>query len=159
LAELERLPGIGFILAQQIVNYREAHGSFVQVEDLLRVPGFTPENLADVKDQLFVEVSQEAVTILLEAPGLVPVKEQAPTELDEARAMLNKGELKPAFERYARLIQSNQLLSQMVDDLKEAAGRYPEEFDVWLNLGDTHLRLNQVHDALQAYFKAEELLR
>lgn len=41
-AELERLPGIGPILAARIVQSRNTHGSFTKVEDLARVPGVGP---------------------------------------------------------------------------------------------------------------------
>lgn len=37
--ELERLPGIGPILASRIVEFRSANGSFLTVEDLGKVPG------------------------------------------------------------------------------------------------------------------------
>ena len=38
-AELTALPGVGAVTARAIVEYREAHGPFARVEDLLRVPG------------------------------------------------------------------------------------------------------------------------
>lgn len=37
--ELERLPGIGPVLASRIVEFRSANGSFLTVEDLGKVPG------------------------------------------------------------------------------------------------------------------------
>jgi len=37
--ELERLPGIGPVLASRIVQFRSANGSFLTVEDLGKVPG------------------------------------------------------------------------------------------------------------------------
>ncbi len=39
VAELERLPGIGPVLARRIVEDRHLQGRFLQVEDLARVPG------------------------------------------------------------------------------------------------------------------------
>ena len=37
--ELERLPGIGPVLASRIVQFRSANGSFLTIEDLGKVPG------------------------------------------------------------------------------------------------------------------------
>ncbi len=52
--ELDRLPGIGPSLAQEIAAYREAHGPFQKIEDLLLVPGIGPAKLALIKDLVTV---------------------------------------------------------------------------------------------------------
>jgi competence ComEA-like helix-hairpin-helix protein len=41
-AELDRLPGIGPVLARRIVEHRARHGRFRRVEELLAVPGVGP---------------------------------------------------------------------------------------------------------------------
>lgn len=53
-AELEALPGIGPVLAMNIVAYREAHGPFARIEDLLRVAGIGPAKLEQI--QPFLQV-------------------------------------------------------------------------------------------------------
>lgn len=45
-AALCTLPGVGQSRAQAIVEYRMQAGPFAQVEDVLQVPGMTPELLA-----------------------------------------------------------------------------------------------------------------
>jgi competence ComEA-like helix-hairpin-helix protein len=40
---LQALPGIGPALAEGVVAYRQEHGPFQTVEDLLRVPGIGPK--------------------------------------------------------------------------------------------------------------------
>jgi competence protein ComEA len=53
--ELELLPGIGPALAQSIVAYREAHGLFGALEDLLDVPGIGPAKLEQIRSLITVE--------------------------------------------------------------------------------------------------------
>jgi competence protein ComEA len=48
--DLEALPGIGPGLAQAIVEYRESHGPFQRVEDLLLVPGIGASRLAQIRE-------------------------------------------------------------------------------------------------------------
>lgn len=47
--QLDALPGVGPVLAQRIVDYREAHGGFGSVEDLQHVPGIGARKFADLK--------------------------------------------------------------------------------------------------------------
>jgi len=55
LAELDRLPGIGPSLAKEILAYREAHGAFASVDDLLLVPGIGPAKLAALRDWIRID--------------------------------------------------------------------------------------------------------
>ena len=54
-AELERLPGIGPVLAQRIVAHREAQGPFASVEDIMRVSGIGEAIHASLRDLVVVE--------------------------------------------------------------------------------------------------------
>lgn len=49
LEELERIPGVGPVLAKRIVEHREKQGPFGSPEDLLRVPGIGPSKLREIK--------------------------------------------------------------------------------------------------------------
>ncbi|WP_433080122.1 helix-hairpin-helix domain-containing protein [Dactylosporangium sp. CA-052675] len=53
-AELQKLPGIGEVLAQRIVEYREAHGGFRAVTDLRHVEGIGDAKFAQLKDKVTV---------------------------------------------------------------------------------------------------------
>ena len=44
-------------------------------------------------------------------------------------------------------------------DLKESIYRYPVEVGIWQSLGDAYMRANRLKEALEAYNKAEELIR
>lgn len=48
--ELQTLPGIGPVLAQRIVEYRETVGPFQSVDDLLSVKGIGPSLLEKIRD-------------------------------------------------------------------------------------------------------------
>ncbi len=54
VSDLERLPGVGPVLAQHIVSYRESNGPFSVVEDLLAVPGIGEVKLAGMRDSVLV---------------------------------------------------------------------------------------------------------
>ena len=52
--QLDELDGIGPATAQQIVDYREAHGGFGSVEELDQVPGIGETRLAALRDKVRV---------------------------------------------------------------------------------------------------------
>lgn len=52
--ELETLPGIGPVLAQRILDYRETYGSFQTTEELLDIKGIGEKTYANLAD--YVEV-------------------------------------------------------------------------------------------------------
>jgi competence protein ComEA len=47
--QLQTLPGVGPVLAQHILDWRTAHGSFASVDQLREVPGIGPAKLAAIR--------------------------------------------------------------------------------------------------------------
>jgi len=55
LSELDALPGIGPVLGQRILDYREANGPFQQIEDITKVKGIGDSIFGEIKDLIYVE--------------------------------------------------------------------------------------------------------
>ena len=53
--ELDVLPGIGPALAGRVIAYREEHGPFTEVEELLEVSGIGEVVLDGLRDQIVLE--------------------------------------------------------------------------------------------------------
>ena len=58
LSELEALPGIGSVLAERIVAWREEYGAFVSAEQIMDVEGIGEGKYAEIKDLIYVEGEQ-----------------------------------------------------------------------------------------------------
>ena len=53
--ELEMLPGIGKVMAERIVEYRETHGLFSSVIAIKKVPGIGEKKFEDIRDFIVTE--------------------------------------------------------------------------------------------------------
>lgn len=57
-AQLKTLPGIGDVLAERIIAYREEHGGFSTVEEIMNVKGIASGKFADLQDKICVRTEQ-----------------------------------------------------------------------------------------------------
>ena len=53
--QLEAIPGIGPVLAQRIIEYRQTHGRFQSVDELLEVRGIGPKRLENMRPYVTVK--------------------------------------------------------------------------------------------------------
>jgi competence ComEA-like helix-hairpin-helix protein len=150
LVELERLPGVGFIRAQSVINFRDSHGAFNSVEELAQVSGFDTALAAELSQWLYIETARPTIEAALK---------DYPATLIQARNALLQGNQSEALVHYNSLIKTRQTLPEVIRDLHEALYRFPIDINIWQALGDAYARNGQIQDALNAYTKAEELLR
>ena len=69
------------------------------------------------------------------------------------------GEVAVAVKHYTRLIRRKRFLAEVIADLEAALVRYPVDVDLLQALGDAYMRADRLREALEAYNKAEALLR
>ncbi|MGQ9833310.1 MAG: tetratricopeptide repeat protein [Candidatus Villigracilaceae bacterium] len=79
--------------------------------------------------------------------------------LRAAQAAMKVGDIQTALQEYGKIIKKARLLEEVIFDLREALYLYPLDVLIWQALGDAYMRANRLQDALDAYTKAEELLR
>ncbi len=158
LAQLERLPAVGFRRAQAIVAYREEHGPFEKLEDLLNVPGIEEEVVEALRSRLTVTTP--------EAEGLptistIQVEDEWHALQLEAQADLKTGNYSHGLKKYATLIKKSKRLEDVIADLEDLQYEVPNDVcvDVLQTLGDAYVKIDELQKALDTYSKAEDLLR
>lgn len=52
--QLEKITGVGSRKAESILKYREEHGPFQKIEDLLEIDGIGAKSLEKIKDQIII---------------------------------------------------------------------------------------------------------
>lgn len=57
--ELEALPGIGSVLAGRIAEYRNTHGPFTDISQVLNIEGVSQNLFARIKDQICIDNAGE----------------------------------------------------------------------------------------------------
>jgi tetratricopeptide (TPR) repeat protein len=110
-----------------------------------------PESMAPPEPEPY----HEAVT---EIRSGMPPSAQEPV-LAQAQLELTRGNVPGALYSYEKLIRRGRMLDEIIFDLREALYRYPVDVSILQALGDAYMRANRLQDALDAYTKAEELLR
>jgi hypothetical protein len=89
----------------------------------------------------------------------VPSQDKDAEILASAQEELKANRLNESMQQYGKLIKKGRLLNEVIHDLQEAIYRFPVDVIVWQTLGDASMRANRLQDALDAYTKAEELIR
>ena len=118
-----------------------------------------------VQDQPSAERPVETRTLAKKKKPGLPAKQRQPeaqsvtVALNQAKGELDRGDIPTALDHYKRLIKKGKHLEETIRDLTESIYRYPVEVGIWQTLGDAYMRANRLKEALEAYNKAEELIR
>jgi hypothetical protein len=128
------------------------------------VPRPEPVNVVNIIEERIAAVEQTTPPVEPPKKAIKPRgtgKLSMPLDpiLGQARNDLAGSNLNNALESYNRLIKKGRFLDEVIFDLRDALYRFPVDIDVWQSLGDAYMRANRLQDALEAYTKAEELLR
>ena len=167
MIQLERLPSLGFRSAQAIITYRDLNGPFKDTKDLSKVPGLDEITVTALRKEVMVTVptkdveTQPEIIRLRGSQAVEPVDEFHALQL-AAQADFDGGNISGALKKYANLIKKGKRLDDVIKDLNQGlAGDLSNEVcvDILQILGDAHMKADHLQDALDAYTKAEELLR
>ena len=156
-----------------LLNYEQEQSQKAQAWEIPAVAQPIPAQASAADDSLTIWLKRHHPDtgelkspggILPEVPGLAASSEGAAsgvegTPLEKAQAAISKGYTGEAALLYSQVIETGQDLDTVINDLNEALYRHPVDFDLWQTLGDAQIRANRVQEALDAYTKAEELLR
>jgi competence ComEA-like helix-hairpin-helix protein len=196
ISQLESIIGISYQVAKGIVSYREKHGPYQSLKDLLNVPEIQDDQTIEIlkpeiiihavepaPDQIpagkstrekAVQPGEEPTAVGEEKPEQPDISAQpeaepapeAPAEekpveesLSRARQLMKDGEVERALNEYEALIENGDQLDEVITDLKQASLDHPVNVLVMKTLGDAYMQQDQLQEALDAYSKAEELLR
>jgi tetratricopeptide (TPR) repeat protein len=89
----------------------------------------------------------------------IATQEPQPVTFDAARNAVSQGQPSQAAEYYSGLIKQDYHLEEVIKDLQDALYRFPVDVDLWVTLGDAYFRTDDLQEALNAYVKAEDLVR
>ena len=160
ISQLESIIGISYKIAKGIVTFREKNGPYKTLEDLLQVP--------EISDEQTIEILKPEV-VIKEVKGKVktkppkktaPVVEEPPEKrLSKARELIADSQIEQALEHYEYLIIKKKSINEVIEDLTKASLDHPMDVALMKTLGDAYMRLDKLEEALDAYSKAEDLLR
>jgi tetratricopeptide (TPR) repeat protein len=90
---------------------------------------------------------------------IAAIPEDYEAVLADARRYMDSGQAPDAVDQYSRLVKKGIHLDTIIRELQDALYRFPVDIDIWQTLGDAYVRNDNLQEALDAYIKAEELLR
>lgn len=133
----------------------EALPEWLRVTPAETEPELTPTETWETKPSASLEASISST----ESPATTEIQYFGEGEPSSGWLAIQAGEISKAVDSYATLIETGNNLEKVIQELEEALKYHPGEVTLWQMLGDAYFKADQVAKALDAYLKAEELLR
>ena len=120
----------------------------------------TPEQVAAPADEWQPESQMEEQSSQQASEIPQQVDPESPQAILEAASKAaDQGNLDEALKGFSTLIRKGKLVEEVIQEISQALRRHPINVQLWQTLGDAYLRIDDLQEALDAYTKAEELLR
>ncbi|MGD8457548.1 MAG: tetratricopeptide repeat protein [Anaerolineales bacterium] len=103
--------------------------------------------------------TENNVQVLDEEIESTPSPKESPDLLEDARQAIKAHNLGEAVDAYSTLINSGKAIDETIEAIHEALRKHPVNPGLWQVLGDALMRSDRLQEALDAYSKAEDLLR
>jgi len=126
--ELQKLPGIGPVLSQQIVDYRREHGYFQSRNDLLSVPGIGEVRLSSILKHIEPLPGLDNVKFVDARPSR-PIRGVVNINLASAQELMTLPGIGQTYAR--RIIEDRKRRGafKSVDDLQRVTGIGPQRLE------------------------------
>jgi hypothetical protein len=108
----------------------------------------------DDSETVEVKTAEEAEPAAEESPP--PETKKKEDLLERSRQALASGDTRSATEMYGDLVRHKESLDSVIEDLRIAVDRAPDDADLWQVLGDAYMRDDQTDEAIDAYRKGME---
>jgi tetratricopeptide (TPR) repeat protein len=160
---VEKQPEPEPVMEQPEVQAPQPEPEPMMSQSEVRPPQPEPVNVVNIIEERIAAVQEPAPPVEPRKPikpkGTGKLSMPMDPVLGQARNELAGSNLDNALESYNRLIKKGRFLDEVIFDLRDALYRFPVDVNIWQSLGDAYMRANRLQDALNAYTKAEELLR
>jgi len=136
----------------------DASAEMLEMDEIQPTPASTEE--AEAAESVAVaavgkpEAEEEAEPIAEEPPAPEAIKKE--DLLERSRQALASGDTESATEMYSDMIKRKESLESVIEDLRIAVDRAPDNADLWQVLGDAYMRDDQTDEAIAAYRKGME---
>ena len=142
---LAQLDGIGGVLAERIVEYRECYGDFVSIDELMNVDGIGSEKFEHIRDSVYVSCcvyNDENEDEIPVTETSAEETEHIPTLEEIAPIDLNTG----GKEEFMLLPNVDEETAMRIISLREALGGYKNPYEL---LYIDELSQNEVAEILE----------